>query len=80
MLESKVEEKQYSAARVLWTLSFDQEVKQSIEQEPGAMENLERLANSTNSGVKKMASGTLWKIRENTNKREASTLGKKCNC
>ena len=87
MLGAKSEEKQYTAARLLWTLSFDEDVKQRIIAEPGCVDALNELTASQNSGVKKQASGTLWKIQEDQNKKSVeevevgtlSTFGSFCN-
>ena len=76
MLQSKKEDKQYTAARVLWTLCFDDDVKKQIEAEEGCVEALQELSNSENSGVKKQASGTLWKIQEEQNKKGADDMTK----
>ena len=64
------------AARTIWNLSFDADVKQKIIEEPGCVSAIEKLANSKNQGVKKMAKGAMWKIKGETHKREVAFAGK----
>ena len=64
MLRSKAEEKQETAARLVWSLSFNDGVKKKIKEEPGCVEALEDLSKSKNPAVKRQASGALWNLRK----------------
>ena len=61
-------DEQCSAARALWSMSFDQEVKQKIVEEPQCVETLEKLANSEAAHVRKAAKGALWKLEDKAEK------------
>ena len=51
-----------SACRLLWTLSFDKNVREKIKENSELMELLDGLKTSPDSQVKKNASGALWVI------------------
>ena len=75
MMQYKDEEEQLVAAKTVWTLSFDPTVKQRLVEDEGCLQALETLAISENRGVKKMAQGALWKIKEDENKKVADAVG-----
>ena len=68
MMQYKNVDGQRAAAIALWSLSFDQNVKQKIIEEPQCMETLEKLANSEEDHVRKAAKGALWKLKDKAEK------------
>ena len=76
MLQAKDDKKQFAAARLLWTLSFDAQVKQQIIDQPDCVDALTTCSQSDNSGVKKQANGVLWKLKEDENKKTEEEVSK----
>ena len=74
---SKEDEEKANATRALWMLAFDDNNKEKIGQEEGAMDILYQLQDSENPEVQKAAAGTLWelegKIARQSSGRIAST-------
>ncbi|XP_078577148.1 uncharacterized protein LOC144862496 [Branchiostoma floridae x Branchiostoma japonicum] len=52
------------AANTVWTLAFDDDVREKIKAEPELVPSLERLETSTNESLKSAALGALWVIRK----------------
>ena len=63
---SNEDEEKASATRALWMLAFDDNNKEKIRQEEGAMDILHQLQQSKNSEVQKAAAGALWEIEGKT--------------
>ena len=63
---SKEDEEKASATRALWMLAFDDNNKEKIRQEEGAMDILHQLQQSENPEVQKAAAGALWEIEGKT--------------
>ena len=63
---SKEDEEKASATRALWMLAFDDNNKEEIRQEEGAMDILHQLQQSENPEVQKAAAGALWEIEGKT--------------
>ena len=63
MLQHDDVREQSSAARIIWTLSFDKDVRQKIKDFPELVPILEKLTESTNKSLQNNASGALWVIR-----------------
>ncbi|XP_064597655.1 uncharacterized protein LOC135464094 [Liolophura sinensis] len=57
------EEEQQEAVKALWALSFDDENKDLIIQEPGLIDRLVQLEKSPGVEVRKAAQGVLWTLR-----------------
>ena len=76
MMDYTDEEEQLVAARTIWNLSFDKDVKQKIVEEPGCLVALEKLKVSSNTNVKKMASGALWSIRGQNHRKDSADIRK----
>lgn len=73
MLQNEDVREQGSAARVIWTLAFDKNVRQKILENTEVISTLEKLCDSTNKSVQTNANGALWVIKgENEVSREAS--------
>ena len=62
MLQYPDEEEQQAAIRVLWTLAFDDKIRDQIHHQEGCVEALEALAKSEVDGVRNAACGALWVI------------------
>ncbi|XP_064596636.1 uncharacterized protein LOC135463305 [Liolophura sinensis] len=70
-------EEQREAVNALWALSFDDENKELIIQEPGMMKRLMELGKSSDADVKKSALGIMWILRYNLrDKKDYHELGK----
>ena len=65
---SNEDEEKASATRALWMLAFDDNNKEKVRQEEGAMDILHQLKQSENSEVQKAAAGALWEIEGKTAK------------
>ena len=63
---SKEDEEKASATRALWMLAFDDNNKEKVRREEGAMDILHQLQQSKNSEVQKAAAGALWEIEGKT--------------
>ena len=63
---TKEDEEKGSATRALWMLAFDDNNKEAIRQEEGAMDILHQLQQSENPEVQKAAAGALWEIEGKT--------------
>ena len=63
---SNEDEEKASATRALWMLAFDDNNKEKIRQEEGAMDILHQLQQSKNPEVQKAAAGALWEIEGKT--------------
>ena len=59
---SNVDEEKASATRALWMLAFDDNNKEKVRQEEGAMDILHQLQQSENPEVQKAAAGALWEL------------------
>ncbi|CAH1783289.1 unnamed protein product [Owenia fusiformis] len=75
MLKSNDTEEQHWAARSLWTLAFDKDVRGEIKATDGCIETLEILKSSENSDVKRSALGALWVINEDSQARPKAKEG-----
>ena len=63
---SKEDEEKGSATRALWMLAFDDNNKEAICQEEGAMDILHQLQYSENPQVQRAAAGALWELEGKT--------------
>ena len=63
---SNEDEEKASATRALWMLAFDDNNKEKVRQEEGAMDILHQLKQSKNSEVQKAAAGALWELEGKT--------------
>lgn len=63
MLQHDDVREQSSAARIIWTLSFDKDVRQKIHEFPELVPTLEKLTESTNKSLQTNTTGALWVIR-----------------
>ena len=63
---SKEDEEKGSATRALWMLAFDDNNKEAIRQEEGAMDILQQLQHSENPQVQRAAAGALWELEGKT--------------
>ena len=63
---SSEDEEKASATRALWMLSFDDNNKEAIRQENGAMELLRQLQQSKDTHLQKAAAGALWELEGKT--------------
>ena len=63
---SNEDEEKASATRALWMLAFDNNNKEKVRQEEGAMDILHQLQQSKNSEVQKAAAGALWELEGKT--------------
>ena len=63
---SNEDEEKASATRALWMLAFNNNNKEKIRQEEGAMDILHQLQQSENSEVQKAAAGALWELEGKT--------------
>ena len=64
MLQHPEEEEQVAAARALWTLAFDSDVRKKIQVQEGCLEALQKLTTSERSSVRHMVKGALWVIAD----------------
>ena len=73
MLQHDDVREQSSAARIIWTLSFDKDVRQKIKDFPELVPIIEKLTESTNKSLQTNTTGALWVIRgDNDVSRETS--------
>jgi len=73
MLQQDNVREQSSAARVIWTLAFDKDVRPKILENVEIMAALQKLSESTNKSVQNNAGGALWVLKgENEISRETS--------
>lgn len=73
MLQHDDVREQSSAGRIIWTLSFDKDVRHKLIENTDLIATLEKLTESTNKSVQQNASGALWIIKgENDISRETS--------
>ena len=63
---SNEDEEKASATRALWMLAFDDNNKEKVRQEEGAMDILHQLQQSKNSEVQTAAAGALWELEGKT--------------
>ena len=63
---SNEDEEKASATRALWMLAFDNNNKEKVRQEEGAMDILHQLQQSENPEVQKAAAGALWELEGKT--------------
>ena len=63
MLQHDDVREQSSAARIIWTLSFDKDVRQKINEFPELVPTLGKLTESTNKSLQTNTMGALWVIR-----------------
>ena len=63
---SNEDEEKASATRALWMLAFDNNNKEKVRQEEGAMDILHQLQQSKNPEVQKAAAGALWELEGKT--------------
>ena len=63
---SRANEERASALRALWMLAFDDNNKEAIRQEAGALRMLRQLEHSKNPEVQKAAAGALWEVEGKT--------------
>lgn len=63
MLQTSDDEEQLAAGKALWTLAFDDGVKQKIIEQPGCLEALEALTTSEKGTVRQTVKGALWVIK-----------------
>lgn len=73
MLQHDDVREQGAAARVVWTLAFDKDVRVKVLENTELISMLEKLTDSTNKSVQTNANGALWVLKgENDVSREAS--------
>ena len=71
---SNEDEEKASATRALWMLAFDDNNKEKVRQEEGAMNILHQLQQSKNSEVQKAAAGALWELEEKTARQSSEKI------
>ena len=71
---SNEDEEKASATRALWMLAFDDNNKEKIRQEEGAMDMLHQLQQSENSEVQKAADGALWELEGKTARQSSERI------
>ena len=71
---SKEDEEKASATRALWMLAFDDNNKEGIRQEEGAMDILHKLQQSENPEVQKAAAGALWELEGKTARQSSERI------
>ncbi|KAI8503143.1 hypothetical protein Bbelb_189640 [Branchiostoma belcheri] len=76
VLETGNELEKTEAANTVWTLAFDDDVREKIMAEPELVPSLEKLETSTNESLKSAALGALWVIRK-TGEERPKTAAKK---
>lgn len=74
MLQHDDPKEQSTAAKCIWTLSFDKNVRQKIMEQEGLVSALELLAKSEHSEVKKNAQGALWIIKGENDPTTSSSM------
>jgi len=68
------EEIKASATRAFWMLAFDNNNKEKVRQEEGAMDILHQLQQSKNSEVQKAAAGALWELEGKTARQSSEKI------
>ena len=71
---SNEDEEKASATRALWMLAFDDNNKEKVRQEEGAMDILHQLQQSRNSEVQKAAAGALWELEGKTARQSSEKI------
>ena len=71
---SNEDEEKASATRALWMVAFDDNNKEKIRQEEGAMDILHQLQQSKNSEVQKAAAGALWELEGKTARQSSEKI------
>ena len=71
---SNEDEEKASATRALWMLAFDDNNKEKIRQEEGAMDILHQLQDSKNPEVQKAAAGALWELEGKTARQSSERI------
>ena len=71
---SNEDEEKASATRALWMLAFDDNNKENVRQEEGAMDILHMLQQSENPGVQKAAAGALWELEGKTARQSSEKI------
>ena len=71
---SNEDEEKASATRALWMLAFDDNNKEKVRQEEGAMDILHQLQQSKNSEVQKAAAGALWELEGKTARQSSEKI------
>ena len=71
---SNEDEEKASATRALWMLAFDNNNKEKVRQEEGAMDILHELQQSKNSEVQKAAAGALWELEGKTARQSSEKI------
>ena len=71
---SNEDEEKASATRALWMLAFDDNNKEKVRQEEGAMDTLHQLQQSKNSEVQKAAAGALWELEGKTARQSSEKI------
>ena len=71
---SKEDEEKASATRALWMLAFDDNNKEKVRQEEGAMGILHQLQHSENPEVQKAAAGALWELEGKTARQSSEKI------
>ena len=71
---SNEDEEKASATRALWMLAFDDNNKEKVRQEEGAMNILHQLQQSRNSEVQKAAAGALWELEGKTARQSSEKI------
>ena len=71
---SNEDEEKASATRALWMLAFDDNNKEKVRQEEGAMDILHQLQQSENSEVQKAAAGALWELEGKTARQSSEKI------
>ena len=64
MIKTGDDEEKAAVCQAIWTLSFDDSVKQKILDEPECVENIEKLTEHEHKQVKKSAKGAMWKLKK----------------
>lgn len=73
MLQQDDVREQSTAARTLWTLSFDKTVQEKIKGYEGLVPTLEKLQEHSDKSVSKNAKGALWIIKEENEQNTSSS-------
>ena len=71
---SNEDEEKAGATRALWMLAFDDNNKEKVRQEEGAMDILHKLQQSKNSEVQKAAAGALWELEGKTARQSSEKI------
>ena len=71
---SNEDEEKASATKALWMLAFDDNNKEKVRQEDGAMDVLHQLQDSENPEVQKAAAGALWELEGKTARQSSERI------